>query len=1481
MRRLTLDSLAVIILAALVWIGPLSAPAGAFHFPWDQGHDVFVPEDEDEDDDDCTDCCDRQGSPLVLLTGNFIYRHQDFQIPGSVVLELTRTYNSRDRRNGPLGHGWSFIYDKRLIPTTDGVDVWALCRTGEGRRARFSLNPDQVTYTPPPDLTSVLGKETDGWTLTERDGQVRRFDADGRLVEWLLPNGNGLSFAYDGVGFLHEVGTTTGRTLTLTKGANGRIDSIVDHTGRVFRYSYDGDGNLASFADPLGNTTQYVYDGKHNLIRIVDPRGNVAQQMTYDADDRLATYTEQGETWAVTYLPNQNRTTRRDAAGNTWTFNYDADGFVTEIVDPLGGSVSRVYDANKRMLSSTDERGNATTFAYDGSGNVTSITDPLNQVTTFTHVPGTSLLKSETSPNGHVTAYEYDASNNLIRLIADQNEPTERATTFEYDAAGNLTREIEFGGRELSFTYDAVGNLVQETTPSETISHEYDGLGNVTRTTDGAGGATTFTYDAVGRRLTATNALGETTTHEYDASGNTTGITFPDSTEIEFEYDQYGRKTKISDATGAQVTFEYDAGGEITHMVDRLGNHTYYQYDALDRMTKRIEKIGDTAPTADSDDVVYSYAYDASGNLINRVFPNLSGVLREYDFAGRVTSETDTVGRVQTFAYTETGLLQTHTFPSGRQVDYEYDSDGVLTSVADNLSPVASYVYDVAKNLTELSHGGSAAKTFEYDADDRVVREGHPTLGDVTFSYEGADRLAERVDALGNATSFDYDALGRLAAITDRLGNQKSYSYDASRAQTAITDENGNTTQYEHDEVGRLLRTIYPEGDAVSSTYDGNGNLLTMSNARGQTTLFEYDDFDRLARVVYPDSPATTFTYSKEGYLLSAINSDSDVRFTYDSAGRITSITRDGRTLGIAFRPNDQGLDLTFPDGRTYFGPADVRGRPLGWRESDGTSIVTYGYSDADLLTSATYANGVDSELVYDAGDVLSSITHRNASGAFYSKRLERDPKGNVLRARDDVDAAQAQTFSYDAEDQLLEMRRGVIVSNAIPSPTREVEYVLDPAGNSATITRGGVPENRTFNANNQIATIGSEVVVYDADGNLTDDGQFIYVYDSQNRLTEVRDKATGVTETSYAYDALGYLSSRTSAAGVETYFWLGNALIERRSGIQVDVYLPGIRVPQVAVIIRGTERFYLHTDWVDNVVAVTDAAGDVVETYQYDPYGTTSVLVGSEPPQASSSIGNIFLFGSHVYDADAGLYLFLVRAYRPGLAVFVSRDPAGYVDGLNLYSYVQNNPVNRLDAVGTTHTVVVSLRANVAFGALGGAFGATHWATARVTHVSLWQREQPTGNDCCTPSSRTAPEYQVSERKVVVDATVNITIDPAQINRRGPGGQRWYIDCNNVFDVRLLTPAAAAAGMGRPVPVTAAMTRTHELYHVSVAERLTRQRLAAIHNPITLCPLDRSRVNAWKTAQEAALRANAQAFLQGNPNESSEEQNARNHACP
>jgi RHS repeat-associated protein len=135
------------------------------------------------------------------------------------------------------------------------------------------------------------------------------------------------------------------------------------------------------------------------------------------------------------------------------------------------------------------------------------------------------------------------------------------------------------------------------------------------------------------------------------------------------------------------------------------------------------------------------------------------------------------------------------------------------------------------------------------------------------------------------------------------------------------------------------------------------------------------------------------------------------------------------------------------------------------------------------------------------------------------------------------------------------------------------------------------------------------------------------------------------------------------------------------------------------------TPSFYGY-DGSGNVRQLTNAAGTVTDTYEYDAFGNSFTKQGTTP--------NVYLYRGEQYDPDLGLYYLRARYYNPATGRFMSRDPedGNTIDPSSLHKYLYGggDPINRIDPRGRADTIqtvftitVISTPTEVALSAVVG----------------------------------------------------------------------------------------------------------------------------------------------------------------------------------
>ncbi len=154
--------------------------------------------------------------------------------------------------------------------------------------------------------------------------------------------------------------------------------------------------------------------------------------------------------------------------------------------------------------------------------------------------------------------------------------------------------------------------------------------------------------------------------------------------------------------------------------------------------------------------------------------------------------------------------------------------------------------------------------------------------------------------------------------------------------------------------------------------------------------------------------------------------------------------------------------------------------------------------------------------------------------------------------------------------------------------------------------------------------------------------------------------------------------------------------------------YSHGDRTDQPLSVERAGQSFFYHADHRGSVRLITDAAGFVVNSYEYDSYGNIESSI--------EGIANPYTFTGREFDAESGLYFYRARYYDPETGRFITEDPIHFAAGdVNLYRDVFNNPANVVDPFG------LFCLSPEAIGAISGAAGGATTGIINGSRAGPW----------------------------------------------------------------------------------------------------------------------------------------------------------------
>ncbi|RMH59226.1 MAG: RHS repeat protein [Candidatus Hydrogenedentota bacterium] len=306
----------------------------------------------------------------------------------------------------------------------------------------------------------------------------------GRPVAWTDANGNVTRFEYDAWGRQVAEVYPDGSPEETRYDAAGRVIEAIDRAGRSITFRYDPGGRLIERKGPGIGTESYEYDAANRLVRVVDARGR--HEFTYDAVGRVVRARQpNGFVVGYAYDAAGNRTRLEYPGGRVIEYGYDARNRVVRIVDGTD-EYSFGYDAASRRTRLEFPNGFAAKYSYDAANRLTGLV--------YENVrgggggaggggggrgAGAGGVGVGAGGGTESLGYTYDAVGNILT-----REDVAGTHRYGYDAAYQITSAdypARYAYADQTFVYDPAGNRTAFTEGPATTAYTVNELNQYTR----------------------------------------------------------------------------------------------------------------------------------------------------------------------------------------------------------------------------------------------------------------------------------------------------------------------------------------------------------------------------------------------------------------------------------------------------------------------------------------------------------------------------------------------------------------------------------------------------------------------------------------------------------------------------------------------------------------------------------------------------------------------------------------------------------------------------------------------------------------------------------------------------------------------------------------------------------------------------------------------------------------------------------------
>ncbi len=417
---------------------------------------------------------------------------------------------------------------------------------------------------------------------------------------------------------------------------------------------------------------------------------------------------------------------------------------------------------------------------------------------------------------------------------------------------------------------------------------------------------------------------------------------------------------------------------------------------------------------------------------------------------------------------------------------------------------------------------------------------------------------------------------------------------------------------------------------AVSYTYNCRSLQESRTDAAGNSESFRYDRDGNMAESTDRNGVRVIHTYNMFHSLTARRSEGGDIceNFTYYPDGKLKTAIGGGMRYAYGY---DRDFNLT---GLTTFMDEYWDGDAGHYRKVLARNAYRYDKA-GNCVEKATLLG--KTKFIYDSLNRLAEASYPEGRREYYTY----DKADNRLTMTTDT---LLETYTYDSANRLTE------------------RSIHDLAENGQTAY--GQPEIPAADRIYQYT--------YDRQGNTLSDGENTYTYDSLNRLTQVNTKAGGIQKNRYDGEGLR-AELEENGRLVRFLFHNGEVVLEEPTEGAVTRYIRGYDL--ISSDSAAAKTYYHYTsDNLGSITHITDEDGNICNQYEYDAFGSFAIK--------EETIQNRFCYTGEQYDPITSQYYLRARFYNPVIGRFLNEDTY-YGDGLNLYAYCHNNPVNFVDPSG------------------------------------------------------------------------------------------------------------------------------------------------------------------------------------------------------